>query len=63
MYIVSEPPCESIIINGILQFNSLSCWGIFHAFFSSVDVFKINFSKNSFSSTTRVSNCLVPDQD
>ena len=39
-----------------------ACWVIFHAFLSSADFFKINFSENSFRNTTRVSNSLDPDE-
>ena len=37
-------------------------WGLFHAFLSSADFFKINYFEKIFQESIRVSNRLDPDQ-
>ena len=46
----------------ILGKSFSACWVIFHASLPSADFFKINFSKNAFRNTIRVSNSWDPDQ-
>ena len=51
-----------ILVAAMIEVYLLACWVIFHVLLSA-DFFKINFFKNSFRNTFRMSNSLDPDQD